>query len=1271
MLGNVLLPSYIQIVSRRRDSQRREFLPFHPPLTMVWILLGLMSAFGADAAAPVHWVSEGQHRFQALEVPPGRSAGFTLQSNASLGIPFTNALSLSRSLTNQILLNGSGVAAGDVDGDGWVDLYFCGLDTPNALYRNLGQWCFEDWTREAGVGCEDQASTGAVFADVDGDGDLDLLVNGVARGTRLFLNDGHGHFQETTDAAGLRGNTGSTSMALADVDGDGLLDLFVVNYRNDTMRDMPDLHFSVGVTNGTRQLLTVEGQSADAPQWKGRFTLTANGGVLENGQPSVLYHNEGNGRFSPVSWTQGAFVDEKGNPVEVPYDWGLSAMFHDIDGDGVPDLYVCNDFQSPDRIWINDGAGQFHALANASLRQTSLFSMGVDFADVDRDGWDDFFVADMLSPDHRRRLIQVMDPMAFSQARNPTDPRPQFSRNTLFHNRGHGSFAEIARFAGVEATDWSWSPVFLDVDLDGYEDLLITTGHFRDAMDADASLKQQMGKNRPGRTLRDELQSRAELPRLMTPNVALRNRGDLTFESIGAEWGFDSTRISQGMALADLDNDGDLDVVVNCLGEAPLIYRNESSKPRIGVRLKGASPNTFGIGARIELEASGAIPNQSQEMMSGGRYLSSDDPMRVFAAAPESGGMTLRVRWRNGRESVLTHCQANRVYEVDESTSTLARSSRSRAEGTPLFQDSSLVLSHQHQDAPVSQSALQPMLPRSLTELGPGVCWFDFNGDGWEDLFIGTGKGGKLAVYRNDTHGGFVRQKAKAFESPLGSDLTSVLAWRSDVTHSSLILGMANDESVATPAAGVRIFSMATGMADDSLLTQSSSVGPMAMADLDLDGDLDLVVGMRYTAGRYPESTHAYVFLQEQGRWVLSESWSAALRSVGMVTSALLADLDEDGRSELVLTLEWGAIRVFRNAKDHFEPWDVRLVGAGTNSAFTGMTHLGDATGWWNSVACGDLDGDGRLDLVVGNWGRNHEQARYATSGVELIYTEAPDGGGILPLEAHVDPVLKRRVPVRDWASVGTVFPMVKERFASFAAFAEASVDEVLASGIPATKRVTARCFDSAVLLNRPDGFELRSLPVVAQYAPVFGLGVADLDGDGFEDVVGAQNFFGVSLLDSRQDGGCGFVLLGGTNGVLRPLAPHESGLSVLGEGRGLALCDYDHDGRMDIVIAQNRGNTRLFQNKTAKPSLRVRLTGASGNLQAVGARIRAVYANQTLGPSHSIQLGSGYWSQSGADILCGRKQDIRAIQIRWPNGVEERVPVDGTSQSLLERKAP
>src|SRR5437870_6240165 len=350
------------------------------------------------------WQSGPGYRSAPLPVSGSGNPGFVAMSSAVTGIRFTNHLAFERYLTNQIYLNGSGVAAGDVDGDGLCDLYFCGLDGPNVLYRNLGNWHFEDITVRAGVACAELDATGAVFADIDGDGDLDLIVNSVGGGTHLLLNDGKGHFTAAKDGRPLNPAKAGMSLALADIDGDGDLDLYIANYRADTIRDHPQTGLHGNTVNGKPVILSVNGRSVTEPDLIGRFTLSENGKIVEHGEADVLLRNEGGGKFTPVSFTDGTFLDEEGKPLkEPPYDWGLSVMFRDINDDGAPDIYLCNDFASEDRIWINDGKGKFRAMNRLALRQTSMFSMGIDFADLNRDGRDEFIVLDMLSRSHAKR----------------------------------------------------------------------------------------------------------------------------------------------------------------------------------------------------------------------------------------------------------------------------------------------------------------------------------------------------------------------------------------------------------------------------------------------------------------------------------------------------------------------------------------------------------------------------------------------------------------------------------------------------------------------------------------------------------------------------------------------------------------------------------------------------------------------------------------------------------------------------------------------------
>ncbi len=1199
--------------------------------------VGLSAASGTDL---VWHQADGYRYAEVAPAQPGK-VGFSLLPPSQTGITFTNFLASSRYVTNQIYLNGAGMAAGDVDGDGLVDLYFCGLDRPNVLYRNLGHWKFEDITATAGVACSNLASTGATFADLDGNGTLDLIVNTIGHGTRVFLNDGKGHFTEQNPQAPLNNGRGAMSLALADVDGNGTLDLYVANYRTTTVRDMPNTQLKINEVNGQLVVLSVNGRPATDPDLVGRFTLTRDGKVKENGEVDVLYLNDGHGHFTPVPFTGGAFLDEDGHPLTTPpYDWGLTAMFRDLNGDGAPDLYVCNDFDSPDRIWLNDGKGHFRALPRLALRHTSIFSMSVDFADLNRDGWDDFFVSDMYSRHHDKRMLQLGEvPRTFLPI-GAIDNRPQYSHNMLFFNRGDGTYAEIAQFSGVEASEWSWSPNFLDVDLDGYEDLLITVGHQLEMMNADVIEHAEVLKGRQHLAPFEVQKLRLMFPHYAIPNVAFRNRGDLTFEEKSAAWGFNTPNVGNALLMADLDNDGDLDVVVNNLNGVAEVYRNDGAAPRLAVRLQGLPPNTQGIGAKLRV-LGGAVPVQTQEVICGGRYLCGGDPLRVFAAGSLTNRLTLQVTWRDGRHSVVSNALPNRIYEIDERGALELRQPSPAATAlaaalppppaatpAPLFQDVSERLRHAHHEDNFDDFARQPLLPNRLSELGPGIAWLDADGDGWDDLFIGTGKGGALAGFRNRHDGTFEPLTSPPLEKVVMRDQTGILG-----LGTTLLVGSSNYEDGLTNGGCLRIYDLQRQVTGESLLGQEFSVGPLAFGDVEGDGNLWLFIGGRVLPGRYPEPAPSLLLRRQGGRLVLAQRFE----KLGLVSGAVFSDLDGDGIPELILACEWGPVRVFHRQ----------------NGAYVEVTAglgLAGFTGWWHGVATGDFDGDGRLDIVASNWGLNSRYHPTPAQPVRLYYGDFAGNGVVDLVEAYFDPETGKEVPRRGFRPVKDAMPFIQEKAESFEAYGRASLRELYGEKLKSAGVVEATTLATMVFLNCGDHFEAVPLPAEAQWSPAFGISVADLDGDGAEDIFLSQNFFAVNPDEWRQDAGRGLLLRGDGHGGFTPMPGQASGIEVYGEQRGCALSDYDGDGRVDLAVTQNGNATKLFHNIGAQPGLRVRLAGPAGNPGSVGALLRLKFGER-LGPAREVQAGSGYWSCNSLVQVLATPTAPTQLWVRWPGG--------------------
>ncbi|MGH7528867.1 MAG: FG-GAP repeat domain-containing protein [Gemmatimonadales bacterium] len=1224
---------------------------------------GGLLAMGSGAcrgalSPPGPWHEEGAYRWREVAGVRAGPAGFSRMSPRRTGIRFANTASPALTRENRHLTHGSGVALGDVDGDGLVDIYLNRIEGPNALYRNLGDWRFEEVARARGVDAPGRFSTGVVLADVDGDADLDLLLTALGGPNTLYRNDGTGRFRDATARSGLRSGLGSTTMALADVEGDGDLDLYVTNYKVLNVQDAfpPSQRTFDQVVRKTGSGYTV------APEFRQHYRVRVIPEYdivvrIQRADPDWFYVNDGAGRFTLVPLTAGRFLDGDGQALaEAPDRFGLAARFYDVDGDRDPDLYVCNDFEDPDEFWINDGTGTFRAAPAHALRTASNAAMAVDFSDIDRDGHVDFFVVDMLGRDPVRRQTQTATHTPLPKLPGRIFDRPQRQRNTLFRNRGDGTFAEIAAFAGVEASGWSWSTLFLDVDLDGYEDVLVATGHVWDVMDADT--QEALRALRLGGNWRDE---RFRFPRLALPNGAFRNEGDWTFQDRGAAWGFgDEADISHGMAAGDLDGDGDLDVVVNRWEAPAAVLRNNAGSARVAVRLAGDPPNTQGIGAKIRV-LGGAVPQQEKEVTLGGLYLSSSDPMYTFAAGA-SDTLSIVVEWRSGARSVVTGARPNRLYEIRETAAARAADPASTPEPSlPYFTDVTAQLGHRHVETPFDDFRRQPLLPHSLSRLGPGVAWYDVDSDGYEELIVSSGRGGALGIHRN-RHGRLARSDRRLAPAPL--DQSAVLGMPAGEGSAALLVGQSGYEArrlgAARAAPAVLRLRLGADGRDTELAAavggDSASTGPLALADYDGDGDLDLFVGGRVIPGAYPMPATSRLFRNQGGRFELDTANAAVLRSVGLVSAAVFSDIDGDGDPDLVLALDLGPLTLFRNAGGRFQD---RGRAAGLSP------HIGR----WNGVTTGDLDGDGRLDIVATNWGRNTKY-RLAPDAPLLVYSGDFDrNGSVDVVEAQRDDERGGVFPLEPWGRMARAIPATRQRVRSHAAYAAATVEEIIGDGLRGGRRVAVMTLDHMVLLNRGERFEPVALPAEAQLAPAFYAGIADFNGDGHEDLFLSQNFFPTDIGTRRYDAGRGLWLEGDGTGALHPVPGHVSGVRVYGDQRGAALADYNGDGRVDLAVSQNGAETKLYRNDRARPGLRVRVIGPPGNPNGVGATMRLVYRDGR-GPAREIHAGSGYWSQDGAIQVLGQREQPVAVWVRWPGGDSTETPVPPGIRDVTVRRA-
>ena len=1074
---------------------------------------------------------------------------FTQLESEKSGVDFSNIIIENDTLNYfnfPFLYLGGGVSIGDINNDHLPDIYFTGNQVPNKLYLNKGNLEFEDITATAGVAGDERWYSGATMVDINQDGWLDIYMSVAGKSgsttNQLFVNQGDNTFVEESRAFGIDDKSTSIQSTFFDYNNDGLLDLFVANY--------PIVRVSAGNQYYKDKMVA------------NRFEDSGH-----------LYQNKGDGTFVDVTEASGLRR----------FGLTLGLVATDFNNDGFKDLYLSNDFNVPDYFYQNNGDGTFSEKTQESFRHTAMFGMGIDAADFNNDGLMDLVQLDMTAEDYKRSKTNMasMRPEAFFEAIE-MGFHYQYMQNCLqlnnaINSNGEPLFSDISRIAGMATTDWSWGVIFADLDNDGWKDAFITNGVKRDVNNNDVNLQYENAtfwgrEEHPDVTL---------MPSTPISNYAFRNQGDLTFVNATKDWGLGVEGFSNGFAVSDLDNDGDLDIVINNIDQPASIYVNNIPTNKhhfLKVNFKGPTNNPFGLGTKVILKAKGL--QQVQELTLTRGYQSSVDPILHFGLGELAIIDELEVIWPNGNRQKMFDIQPNQHLTIQYEKSKPQLNPIDQRQKSLIDITQNCEIAYNHKEDAYNDFINEPLLPHKTSTYGPGIAVGDVNKDGLEDFFVGNARGAAAVLYIQQKDGKFEALPGPWEDDASFEDTGAVLF---DVDRDEdldlYVVSGGNNTNIPNNLYQDRLYlNTQEGFIriSDALPEMNTSGQVVAVFDFDSDGDEDIFVGGRIIPGQYPHPPQSFLLRNDSqnGKVLFSDVTSTVapeLEAPGLVTSAIWYDYDNDGWTDLILAGEWMPIRFFKNHKGIFEE----------DTQNTGLSEL---SGWWYSLEKADLDQDGDLDLIAGNLGLNYKYKASTYQPFEVYANDFDENG-------TSDIVLsykkgRKFLPVRGRECSSQQVPAIKIRFKTFEAFANASLEDIYGAEIlEQSLHYQANTFGHHWFENKGNGkFEAHLLPNEAQLSSINAIQVFHYNQDAYPDLLLAGNLYQSEVETPRGDASIGLILKGTKSGIFEVVPPSETGLMLTGEVREIHSLRIGDSKQTGFLFARNNEDLRLLAFKKQSP---------------------------------------------------------------------------------------